>query len=202
MGISQMMEEDSRQTPIKVPKDEDFKTISELANRQLLLENNHEQRIVDTILACNPSVPELEDALRRKKEELSKLKEVDLPNAVESFGLSEFKLLDNSVVSIKEEVYAGITEENKKSAFEWLEATDNDGIIKNEVKCPFGKGQDAEAKQLVDLLAGQGFSFTNSRTIHPQTLKAFVKRQLEDGKPVPTDIFSIHIKKIAVIKTK
>jgi hypothetical protein len=108
-------------------------------------------------------------------------------------------LLDKSTVRIKEDVYAGITEENREAAFEWLETTDNDGIIKNEVKCAFGKGQDEQAKQLLELLEKNGHSFTNTRNVHPQTLKAFVREQLKEGLPIPTDLFSVHVKKVAEI---
>ncbi len=164
------------------------------------LESRLDVAIVSEIELLDPSIPELEEILKRRKEELSSVREFELPNAVEAVGLMEIRLLNGSSVTIKEDVYAGITEENREDAFKWLEETGNSGIIKTEVKCPFGKGQDAEAKQLVDLLGSQGFSFTNSRTVHPQTLRAFIKRQMEDGKPVPTDIFSVHVKKVASIK--
>jgi hypothetical protein len=182
--IGELMREDAAST-FRAPTDEDLKTVGELAHEQLRLEKLLEEQ---------------EEVLRTIKDQLTDVREFKLPNAVEKFGFSEFKLKDGSSVTIKEEVYAGITDENKPAAFEWLAKTGNDGLIKNEVKCPFGKGQDQEAKLLVDLLNNHGYSFTNSRTIHPQTLKAFVKHQMEDGKAVPMDIFSIHVKKIANIK--
>ena len=200
MDLSQMMAEDSAKQAIKAPTDEALRTVSDLANKQISLESTYEEAIVYQLLKMEPSVLELEEALKRKKEELAKIKEFDLPNALESIGMTEFKLTDDTKVTVKEEVYAGITDENREGAFKWLYDTGNDGIIKNEVKCPFGKGQDGSARELVELLTLQGYSFTNSRTVHPQTLKAFVRGQLEDGKPIPTDVFSIHVKKIATIK--
>ena len=182
--LSEMMREDAS-TAFKAPTDEELKTVGELAHEQLRLEKLMEEQ---------------EEVLRTIKDQLVDIREFKLPNAVEKFGFSEFKLKDGSSVVIKEEVYAGITDENKPAAFEWLEKTGNDGIVKNEVKCPFGKGQDQEAKLLVDLLNNHGYSFTNSRTIHAQTLKAFVKHQMEDGNPVPLDIFSVHIKRVSNIK--
>lgn len=185
MELSDMMAQDAEEQKFKAPSDADIMAVSELANKQLELE---------------AEVIRAEENLKLRKEELARIREVDLPNALESFGLTEIKLTNGSSISIKEEVYCGITEENRDGAYKWLEQTGNDGIIKNEVKCPFGKGQDADAKQLLDLLSERGFSFTNARTIHSQTLKAFVKRQMEDGKSVPEDLFSIHVKKIANIK--
>jgi hypothetical protein len=185
MDLSQLMADDSAKQAVYLPSDDELKTVGELANEQLRLE---------ALVAVQ------EQALKELKEQLAQVREFTLPAALEAFGMMSITLLDKTKVNIKEDVYAGITEENREAAFEWLEATENDGIIKNEVKCPFGKGQDAEAKRLVDLLSSQGYSFVNTRTVHPQTLKAFVRKQLEEGLPVPTDVFSIHIKKVASIE--
>ncbi len=185
MDVTQMMAEDAATKAVKLPSNEELDTVGRLANEQLRLEK---------------LVNDTEALLKLHKETLAKVQEVDLPKALEAFGLMSVTLLDKSVVTIKEEVYAGITAENREAAFGWLEATDNDGIIKNEVKCQFGKGQDEEAKKLMELLEGQGYSFTGVRNVHPQTLKAFVRKQLEDGLPIPTDVFSIHVKKVSSIK--
>ena len=181
--LSDMMAQDAAQTR-RAPNDEDLKVVSDLANEQLRLENEVEEQGAK---------------LKALNEQLAKVREFDLPSALEKFGLLSITLLDKSKIVIKEDVYAGITEENREKAFEWLEVTGNDGILKNEVKVPFGKGQDAEAQELVTLLTERGVSFTNVRDVHPQTLRAFIRRQMEDGLPVPSDIFSIHIKKVASI---
>jgi hypothetical protein len=179
------MEEDSASS-LRIPKDTDLNSVAVLVDRQVKLEQD---------------LANLEDLLKQTSKELSQVKDIDLPNALERFGLSELRLLDGSIVVIKEDVHAGITVENRDKAFDWLTVTGNDGIIKNEVKLPFGKGQESEAQGVMTLLDEKGISYTNSKTVHPQTLKAFVKRRLEDGEPIPTDIFSIHITKSATIKS-
>lgn len=199
MNIHELMAEDAA-TKVKIPTNADLASVADLADKLLYLEGLYRDVGVQRVLDLSPSVPELEEALKRKKEELSKIKELHLPEALANFGLSEIKLLDGSKVTVKDDVYAGITEENREAAFSWLSGTGNEGIIKNEVKLPFGKGQDAEAKQLIDILNDRGYSFTNSRGVHPQTLRAFVRKQLEEGKPIPMDVFSVHIKKVASIK--
>jgi hypothetical protein len=186
MDLSDLMSSDAEEIALKhLPTNDDLQSVSALANEQLRLEN---------------LVAEKELELANAKEELAKVVEGDLPRLFESFSLSEIKLLDGTKVLIKEDVYAGITEENKPAAFGWLEETGNDGIIKNEIKLPFGKGQDEEAKVAAKILTDNGFSFTNSRSVHPQTLRAFVRQQLADGRPIPTDVFSIHVKKVSKIE--
>jgi hypothetical protein len=167
------------------PTDEDLASIANLANKQLTLERQLEEQ---------------QELLKQIGEDLAQVREVAIPNLLEKLGMTEFKLIDGSMVSVKDDLYAAITKENQAAAFSWLEETGNDGIIKNEVKVPFGKGQDEQAKQLLAVLDGHGFSYTNVRNVHPQTLRAFVRGQIEDGRPVPVDLFSIHIKKVATVK--
>lgn len=185
MDLTSMMAEDSAAKATAIPTDEKLAGVAELAAEQLRLEK---------------LVIEQEATLAETRSQLTKVSEVDLPARLEELGLSSITLANGEVVLIDEEIYAGITKENQPKAFEWLEATGNDGIIKNEVKSLFGKGQDAEAKQLMALIETNGFSFTNNKSVHPQTLRAFVKGQLRDGYQVPFDLFSVHVKRTSSIK--
>lgn len=200
MDLVSMMEDASSSKRFGKIDDEGLKSVGSLADEQYKLEFREDNSNVEMLAAMDLSVPELEEALKLRKVTLQTIKESSLPNALEAFGLSEVKLLDGSKVTVKDEVYSAITEENKPAAFSWLEKTGNDGIIKNEFKVPFGKGQDSEAKELESILREHGISYSSSRSIHYQTLRAFVKQQLEGGKPIPSDIFSIHVKKVATIK--
>ena len=183
--LLQEMMGDAAEQAMRLPSDDGLRIVADLVNEQLRLE----QLVADQELA-----------LRDLKSQLMKVSEVDLPSALEALGVASVTLSNGGgCVTIKESVFAGIAEKNKEAAFDWLEATDNDGIIDNAVECNFGKGQDSEAQKLTELLSSQGYSFTNSRSVHPQTLKAFVRKQLEEGLPIPVDVFSIHVKKTALI---
>lgn len=183
-GVSQLMEEDAV-AGVSLPSDGALAAVSQLANEQLRLEE---------LLARK------EEELRTVSAALTKVREFDLPNAMEALGLASFSLLDGNVVGIREEVYASITEEHRAQAFEWLENTSNEGIIKHEVKVPFGKGQDADSRELVSILTEKGYSFSDTRSVHPQTLKSFVRHQLADALPIPLDLFGVHLKRISKIE--
>jgi hypothetical protein len=182
--LLQEMASDAAEQAMRLPSDDGLRIVADLANEQLRLQQ----------LVC-----EQEAALKDLKEQLTEVSEVDLPSALEALGVASITLSDGGCVTMKESVFAGITEKNKEAAFEWLEATDNDGIINNVVGCNFGKGQDSEAQRLTELLSSQGYSYTNTRSVNSQTLKAFVRKQLEEGLPIPVDVFSIHVKKTALI---
>ena len=187
-NIEDMMLTDSLSTSMKLPDDNSLSSLRELAEQQLLLEKYVEQKELELV---------------NLKERLTDVREIKIPELLDMLGISEIRLSDSSRLTLKREVFAGITKENQEAAFAWLKKTNNDGIIKNEIKCPFGKGQDEAATKLTNLLNSYGFSFTNTRNVHPQTLKAFVRKQLEGGENISTEfltIFSVHEKKIAKIE--
>ena len=45
----------------------------------------------------------------------------------------------------------------------------------------FGQGEDVIAKELVELLGSKGHLPEQKAAVHPSTLKAFVKEQIESG---------------------
>lgn len=185
-SLTSMMEEDaSDKVGVPIPTDADFASVSELVNQQLVLE----VEVINT-----------EENLKDLKKKLAEISRGQLPAALQKFNLTEFKLTDDSVVTIKEEIHAGISDENRDAAMRWLEETGHDDIIKNAVSLSFGKGQDGEVRQLLDTLNAKGYSYENKRGVHPMTLKAFVKRQLEDGENIPLETFSVFVEKVAKIK--
>lgn len=187
-SIDDMMSSDADlRVGIAIPRDEDLQTISQLAHEQLRLQDE---------------VEKAEEDLKNLKDRLRAIERGKLPEALARFRLTKFEIEGGGEVLVKEEVYAGITEERRVAAFQWLLDTGHDDLIKNEVSLNFGKGQDEETQQLVDILNDKGYSFERKRSVHPQTLKAFVRTALADGVPIPFDTFSIHIDKVAKIKLK
>ncbi len=158
--------------------DEQLKSISELANRQIGLESEIATR-------------ELE--LDLKKNALKKIQEQDLPDLMASVGMSEFKLLNGNKITISKFYSPNIPADKLGEAFAWLRRTGNDSIIKNELVIPFGKGQDEVAKKAFAELSKLGYSVAQKQGVHHQTLKAFVKEQIEigDGK-FPKDLFGVY----------
>jgi hypothetical protein len=118
---------------------------------------------------------------------------------MEELGMEEFKLKDGSNISVKNVVMASISEDNKPDAFKWLEDNDFDGIIKTKVLSSFGKGEMEDAKEALDTLQKAGFEATMDRSVHAQTLKAFVRERLEVGDNIPIQTFGVFEYKLAKI---
>ena len=177
---------DEMQTDVKrLPNEDELNTISNLATRQIEL------------------IEELETLATRMTAvglRLKQVQEVELPTALLACGLSEVKTANGRKVTIKT-VYAGsISEDRKETAFAWLREHGLDDIIKNEIVCKFGKGEDEEAEELIKELTELKIPFAQKKSVHPQTLGAFIREQVEAGADFPLETFGAYIGKKAIIK--
>lgn len=166
-------------------KDDQLKTVSKLAEYQLILENK---------------IKSAEEDLATLKEQYKQVSQTDLPEALAETGLSEIKLTDGSKISVQQFYNASIPKDNIDEAFTWLRNNGHADLIKNTVACNFGRGEDAEARALKDTLNNIGLSFTEKVGVHPQTLKAFVREQVESGQNLPLDLLGVYIGQKTVIK--
>ena len=155
-----------------------------------------------SIQAQELKVLELENKLKEERNLYKKLSEIELPELMETLGLSEFSLTDGSKVTIKESVQASITKANEQAAFQWLRDNGFGDLIKNEIKTSFGKGQEELAEAAANKLQEIGVEVNQKKSVHPSTLKAFVKEELHNGRDVPSDLFSVFIGKKSIIKEK
>lgn len=166
---------------------EQMEMISRLAARQVEIENY--------ILKC-------ESNMEIAKQHLRKVQEVELPAAMAEIGMQEFKLSDGTKVTVKNEVYCSIPKDmdGRLRAFSWLREHDLDGVIKNTVSLQFGKGEDDAALEAVQELRAQGYEPEQDMNVHPQTLKALIKEQLNKGVDVPLDAFGAFTVNKSVVK--
>jgi hypothetical protein len=158
---------DAGQTAPEV-KEDSLSTVSRLATRQLELTRQ---------------VQEATEKLERLQSELKMVSERDLPIAMLEAGFKKFVMDNGASISIEKYYGASISVDNRPRAFQWLIDNGHAGILKTEVTVPFGKGQDArdEAKDLADKLKVEGYDASHEESVHPQTLKAWVREQLENG---------------------
>lgn len=127
-------------------------------------------------------VKQQEALLNLKKKELFKVQSQQIPELMESVGMSELKLTDGTKVSIKKEYYASISEDRKEAAFAWLEANGHN-IAKKEIIMSYGiMDYDIAAfNNARKLLATEEIDFNVKSSVHASTLKSFVKTQMESA---------------------
>ena len=165
--------------------DGELSIVSALANKQLQLVTE---------------VAELEADLKAKKEELRLTSEQELPDAMQAAGLTQIKLNSGENISINEFYNAHISKANQEKAYEWLTANGHEGLIKNEVLLKFGREESLVVDETVSALQARGLSPQVRQSVHPSTLKAFVKEQFVSGNDIPTEPFGIYIGTKATIK--
>jgi flagellar hook-length control protein FliK len=142
----------------------------------------------------------LEEAVKAKKEEFRATSEQELPEAMQAAGLTELVLSTGEKITISEFYNAHISKVNQETAYNWLVSNGHAGLIKNEVSLKFARDQERIAEETVLALKARGLSPEVRQSVHPSTLKAFVKEQLTSGKDIPSEPFGIYIGSKAIIK--
>lgn len=173
---------------ISAPGDAALSKVSALAQQQVLLEDE---------------IADLELIVSNRKKDLRTLQCDHLPAALAEAGLAAIELQDGSKITVKPYYDTSIPERMRDAAFEWLREHGHGDLIKRELKVSFGMGEDEQAQQARDALALLEAEFSDKETVHPSTLKAFVKEQVEAGaEGFPLDLFGAQVGQRATIKRK
>ena len=141
-----------------------------------------------------------EAQLKQYKEQLREVVENLLPTAMAEVGMVKFTLKDGSEINVKPFYSAKIDDQNRDNAFDWLMQNGHEAIIKQEFNVKVDKGDTETANVLQEYLKEHKMSFSGKTGVHPQTLAAFVKEQVESGADFPLDLFNVYIGQIAKIK--
>jgi hypothetical protein len=168
-----------------------------------------DDRTVSRIVKLARAQLTLEDELAQQKrkmeeveEHLAELKFIRLPLAMKEAGVSELKLSDGSQVTIVSDIKTSIPAKHRDAAFDWLRKNGHGSIIKNDVVVSFGRGEEEEAAMFIETVAADEHTYKHKEDVHWQTLKAFVKEQLENGVDVPADLFGLFEYNVSKVKPK
>jgi len=155
------------------------------------------------LVAKGEHIKEIEAELKEQKAILLRLQREEMPDLFKEVGLTEIKLDSGEVVSVKADVATSITEENRAAAAEWLVENDFGGLMKTAVTTQFDRSEKALAEEHAQsLLKEFGEKVLVKEIVHPQTLKSFVKEQLEGGNKLelPLEVFGVHQFNVATVK--
>lgn len=160
--------------------------------KDLIEAAKHQQELEILIADSEFKLKNLKEYHRKQSQEI-------VPNMMAELEINSFELDNGYKVSIKDSYFASIPEANLYACFEWLRGNGLDGIIKTVVAANFGKGEDQEAQKVLDMLTEAGVVADVKSTIHPQTLKAFVKERIIKGLEFDLDLFGASVVKTTVI---
>ena len=180
-----LLQEISQDSSLKAVNNEGLSTIAEFAS---------------AIAAQELRVEELEAQLKEAKRELRSLTDEKLPQLLLELGVSEFKLEDGTKVTVKNIYGATIPAALREKAYQWLRDHGHGDMIKNVISASFGMGEDHLAEKFKEAAKEKGLVCEQKQTVHSQTLKGFVRGEIEEGRDVPQDLFGVFVSQRAVIK--
>ena len=160
----------------------------------------------DIATSCNKLI-ETQNEIAKAEEQLKKLKETEreyseqtIPNLMQQAGVRTLKLTDGTSIEIKPFYSAKIPTSKQEEAFTWLRDNGYGDIIKNNVTLQFGKAHDEEATRLVNELKLKKYNVSQKMKVEPQTLKKFLKDEIEKGKSVPMETFGVYTSNRTTVK--
>lgn len=159
-------------------------------------------KLARSLLDAEADVDKAEKALKEANERLRVLREETIPGVMTELGLESVNLSDGTVVKVKDEVYASIPAAKREEAFTWLVDHDHAALIKTEVSIEWGKGELNKAVTFFKRIVKKNPNAQLNQSVHPQTLKAFVREQLEDGVDIPMDVFGARSVSTAIVIPK
>lgn len=143
-------------------------------------------QLAELLLQARTNVEALETQLQAAKADLVRIEQEDLPDLMLEIGLSSFKMDNGASVEVVNEVQCGISEDRRNAAHSWLVQHNFGGLIKTEVVVAFGRGELEAAKACAETAGG-----SVKESVHPATLKSFIKEQMAAGAAVPFDLFGV-----------
>lgn len=144
-------------------------------------------------------VAELEKQLEEARDRLRDISERQLPEKMDELGMEEFKTRSGLKIKIKETIRGSIPKARQSEAYRWLRDNGFGGLIKREVKIPFGMGEDEKAQSLLSSL-GEEYDYDDKTSVHPSTLQAFLREQLSEGANIDLEMFGAYRQRTSVIE--
>ena len=157
-------------------------------------------RLAQEAADLEQEIANVEQKLKDKKKALYKITDERLPEALEEMNLQKFTLTDGSEISVKPIYAASIPKDRRDEAFQWLRDHEFGDLVKNNVTVTFGRGEDDTAKDFIGFCGEQGFVPSQIERVESMTLEAWLRERVEEGDPIPLDLFGAFISQRATIK--
>lgn len=173
-------------------------------------------KMADRVAELDVLLGEEDDYIKTLKEEKNRIESISLPEAMMSCGMKEFKTHAGASVKIVDFVEVNLPaagaidkakgddkvelEERLKEGLKFIDEHGGSSIIKSVVLVDFERGQSKAKQTFFDALIEKGYAAISADTVHPQTLKAWVKEKISNGVPVPAEPFKLYCGSRAEVK--
>lgn len=137
------------------------------------------EELVDAFQACEMSIAELEAELKEKHGMLLDLGQTEIPNLLNTYGLSEIKLRNKKKVIVTEQVSVSVPDEKQEVFIAFLKEHKAEDLIK--LQLAFDRMPPSMQRSLFAFVNALELSYTSKMGVHPQTLKKYFKDLLGIG---------------------
>lgn len=165
--------------------DDKLKTLSKLATQQLYMEQEILQK---------------DEELKVAKEQLKYIAEVKMPEAMQSIGMSSFKLSNGAGIEIKPFFAGKIDDENREATTKWLHENGHGALLQKQLIISFGQKEGIDWNYLINSIKtlareseGVEVDTEIKQGVHHKTLNAFIKEQVTSGKEFPLTLFKAFV---------
>jgi hypothetical protein len=141
---------------------------------------------------------DLEDQLKHVSHDIQKIERDELPEMFTRAGISSITIEaagnHPAFVAERATVYtAKIPDEKRQKAFEWFEQQGHGDLIKSMINIVFGMQEHEERLRVMKILSDAKVEYYTNESVHHQTLKAFVKREILNGHLIPMDLLGVFV---------
>lgn len=168
------VEADAKSAVDAIPEADKVKSLANLARQQVQIEED---------------IAQLEKNLVDMKDQLKKVSEYSIPELFNELGLAEFRLANGLKVRVNPYYTGKITDEK---AYDWLEDHGHADLIKGEFVVYYRRSSAKDLDAFRALASTMGFTVADKLGVHPQTLKAFIRHQIESGADIDRELFNVY----------
>lgn len=149
------------------------------------------QKLSDT----QKDIQRTEEQLKEKKKVERELSEISIPEAMREAGMDDFKCSEEyggARVKVSDFITARIKASNQEEALQYLRDNGAGHLIKNTISVDFDTNEDTEAQNFVQDLQARSMNCKQKQGVHTQTLGAYVREEIKNGRYVDLNLLSVY----------
>src|SRR5215469_17706423 len=141
---------------------------------------------------------ELEERIKNLSSRIKAIEQNELPEMFTQVGMSSITVeaMGNRPAFIAERgtVYtAKIPDDKRMEAFQWFESQGHGDLVKSVINIFFGMQEHERRLEVMALLDAHGIQYYPNESIHHQTLRAFVKREIKKNHILPRELLGVYV---------
>lgn len=150
------------------------------------------EALVKRMDAEKAEIDRLEEALSAAKEAYRKTSESDIPELMDGLR-GKLALEDGRYLEIEDVIHGSVPKEKQPFAYDWMDKNGYHGLAKRQIRMEFNLDETAWANKVMADLRKRKKSVraVMERSVHPQTLLAFIRECVREGVDLPDNLFSV-----------